>query len=91
VNLPAAALKGGAEAPVHETIMDSWARLRERLESAADETLRKDLAVFQAELRRLCEQDYAQRRRLVSRRYRLVDRLHGLLKGAAFGGTARGE
>ncbi|MFO0964556.1 MAG: glycosyltransferase family A protein [Gemmataceae bacterium] len=84
VNLPAAPAENARETPVHETIMDTWTALRARLGSGeSGDMLEGELNVFQAELRRLCEQDYAQRRRLVSRRYQLADRLHGLLAGAA--------
>jgi hypothetical protein len=65
---------------VHETIMDAWTRAKCLIDLYhPDEACRKVMADFQDQLRRLCEQDHAQRRRLVSRRYRLVDRLHALL------------
>jgi hypothetical protein len=70
------------DAPVHETIMDAWTRIRSRLDrnaSVPDLALRKEVADFQNQLRQLCEQDHAQRRRLVSRRYRFADRFHAVL------------
>jgi hypothetical protein len=66
--------------PVHESIMDAWTRIRRQLDRIAvpDMDLQRDLVEFQNQLRRLCEQDHAQRRRLVSRRYRSMDRLHAV-------------
>lgn len=63
--------------PVHETIMDSWTALQNRLDGHVhDPQLQHVLTSFQRQLRALCEQDYAQRLRLSSRRYRVVDSLH---------------
>ena len=83
VNLPALG-KGEQPADVgqapHETIMDAWALVRRRLDKHGhDDTLQQALADFQGQLRLLCEHDHARRRRLVSGRYRLADRLHALL------------
>ena len=78
VNLPAngKAIGFAKAAPVHESIMGMWAAIRNRLESnPQDIALQEALAEFQGQLRLLCEQDHAQRARLVSQRYRLVDRL----------------
>jgi hypothetical protein len=70
----------GQRRPVHETIMEAWVKVKDRLNgSAAGADLERELAEFQGQLRQLCEQDLAQRRRLASRRYRWVDRLHELL------------
>jgi hypothetical protein len=71
---------GHARSVVHETIMDAWALVRSHLDHDSRGTaLQKALNDFQGQLRELCEQDHAQRRRLVSERYRLADRLHTLL------------
>jgi hypothetical protein len=68
------------DAPVHETIMNAWTVVRNHVDrNSRDEVLKQALADFQAKLRSLCEQDYAQRRRLTSERYRLADRLHAQL------------
>lgn len=80
VNLPAGAdpesIKGQA---VHETIIDAWTAVRSHLDPRKhDAEFQAVLAEFQGQLRRLCEQDQAQRRRLVSQRYRLADKLQAL-------------
>ena len=64
----------------HETIMDAWAAVRHHLaKHIYDDVLENALAEFQGQLRLLCEHDHARRRRLVSQRYRLADRLQSLL------------
>jgi hypothetical protein len=67
-------------APVHESIMNAWISLRKRLESKPEDiALQETMAEFQVQLRLLCEQDHAQRTRLVSERYRVADKLHAIL------------
>jgi hypothetical protein len=90
INLPSgrpAVLPGAmADGPVHETIMNAWAVVRSHIDRGGrDEALQKALADFQGQLRRLCEQDHAQRRRLTSDRYRLADRLQAQLTRVAGG------
>ncbi len=71
-----------APPPVHETVMDAWTNIRSHLEEqATDGSMRVALADFQGQLRKLCEQDHAQRTRLASRRYRLVDKLNAFFRG----------
>jgi spore maturation protein CgeD len=85
VNLPATGKIAdiARQTPVHESIMDAWTTLRHRLErNLEDIGLREAVAEFQAQLRLLCEQDHAQRARLVSRRYRVMDKVHALLSRA---------
>ena len=68
--------------PIHETIMDSWAGVRASVEAMGpNEALRNAVASFQVELRKLCEQDHAQRRRLISRRYQVADKMRALIGG----------
>lgn len=79
LNVPAArATSSNLKPPVHETIMDAWSAVRDTL-AGADETMQKALADFQIELRKLCEQDHALRRRLISRRYQVADRMQALI------------
>ncbi len=81
VNLPMNEHPSSQAAPVHETIMDAWQRVQTRLDlGPMPDDLKQALTEFQAQLRELCEQDHAQRRRLVSRRYRLADGLHKVLR-----------
>jgi hypothetical protein len=77
VNLPMSARPVPHVAPVHETIMDAWQKARKQIET---ETTAEALDEFQAQLRELCEQDHARRRRLVSRRYRWADGLNDALR-----------
>jgi hypothetical protein len=79
VNLPAAEGTKAADTPiaVHETIMDAWTAVRSELAvHDTDARLQNVVKDFQIQLRMLCEQDQAQRLRLVSKRYRMVDKLH---------------
>ncbi len=89
LNLPAnGATPPAASAPIHETIMDAWTAVRADVAKACPgaDVLRA-LDDFQIELRKLCEQDHAQRRRLVSRRYQVADKMQALLHNI----TQRGE
>jgi hypothetical protein len=79
VNLPASASAKPADkaSAVHESIMDAWTAVRCQMAmSEADACLQQTLANFQLQLRLMCEQDQAQRLRLVSKRYRIADALH---------------
>jgi spore maturation protein CgeD len=80
LNAPAGPGFTAWEQPVHETIMDTWTMVRRQVEGgASQERLQTAVTEFQSQLRALCELEQAQRRRLDSARYRLVDRLHGLV------------
>ena len=81
LNLPAnGAAPHAASAPIHETIMDAWVAMRESVEKTCpDSAVVEALAGFRVELRKLCEQDHALRRRLVSRRYQVADKMQALL------------
>jgi len=82
VNVPSHSITSGffEDAPIHESIVNTWATIRNHLESnPQDLALDKAVSEFQGQLRLLCEQDHAQRARLVSQRYRLADKLHALL------------
>ena len=82
VNLPANAKTADIHqaTAVQESIMGLWAAIRNRLGSnPQDVAFQTALTEFQAQLRLLCEQDHAQRTRLVSRRYRFADKLHAML------------
>ncbi len=79
INLPARQAEAPPDVAVHESIVDAWTALKGQLNLQDHEQLRMAADSFQAQLRLLCEQEHAQRMRLVSRRYRLADQLRALI------------